>query len=123
MNRTITILLWVMLMTLIAHGARWAFAEPFLTCDPPTEGPVVEEYLITGDWTGSVRVTAPLKFDLATAPIGANRMTLSACTSEGCSFPREFTLYKTKGWAFTKDKKTYTMKEQWVVREGGVILQ
>ena len=122
MNRTMAILLWIMLMVLIVHGARWAFADPFLTCDL-ADGPAVKEYLITGDWTGAIKVPAPLKFDLAAAPVGTNKMTLSACTEGGCSFPREFTLYKTKGWAFTKDKKTYTMKEQWVVREGGVILQ
>lgn len=99
-------------------------AQPFLTCDPLPTTPAVEYYLITGSWTGIISVpvtTDPCKFDLALAPIGINIMTISACSTNGCSFPKEFTLYKTKGWAFTKDRKTYTMKEQWIIREGGVL--
>lgn len=127
MRKQSKVLLLLLLLTFTASSVS---AEPFLSCDSLPTTPVVEFYTITGTWvspTGVVTVEASsdsCKFDLSKAPIGINKMSIASCSYEhGCSFPKEFTLYKTKGWAFTKDKKTYTIKEQWVVREEGVVLQ
>ena len=107
-------------------------AEPYLGCDPPlTNDPPVEFHTVTGVWvspTGTIAVPSAADgschFDLGPAPIGINNMTISSCSiADGCSDPRAFILYRTHGEGFTKDQKTFTIKEQWTVREGEVILQ
>ena len=109
-----------------------AYAEPFLGCDPPLPGePPVEYHTVTGAWvsqTGTVAVPSAsdgsCHFDMALAPVGINNMTISSCSAaDGCSDPRAFILYRTHGEGFTKDQKTFTIKEQWTVKEGEVILQ
>jgi hypothetical protein len=118
-----------------AIGMLLAFAtqaEPYLGCDPPlATDPPVEFHTVTGTWvsqTGTVAVPSAVDgschFDMGPAPIGINNMTISSCsTAGGCSDPRAFILYRTHGEGFTKDQKTFTIKEQWTVREGEVILQ
>lgn len=112
-----------------------AKAEPFLGCDPPLAGePSVEYHTVTGPWvstTGVVAVpSAPdgsCHFDMALVPIGINNMTIASCSTDpatvGCSDPRAFIIYRTHGEGVTKDQKTFTIKEQWTIREGEVILQ
>lgn len=124
---------WAILGLLI--GMLFAFAtqaEPFLGCDPPLPGePTVEYHTVTGAWvsaTGTVAVPSAsdgsCHFDMALAPVGINNMTISSCSAaDGCSDPRAFILYRTHGEGFTKDQKTFTIKEQWTVKEGEVILQ
>jgi hypothetical protein len=109
-----------------------ANAEPFLGCDPPLPGePPVEFHTVTGAWVsaaGTIAVPSAVDgschFDMGPAPIGINNMTISSCSvAGGCSDPRAFIIYRTHGEGFTKDEKTFTIKEQWTIREGEVILQ
>lgn len=106
-------------------------AEPFLTCDPPlSTNPPVEFHTVTGAWinqAGTIAVPSAsdgsCHFDLGPIPIGINNMTISSCsTADGCSDPRAFIVYRTHGYGLTLDQKTYTVKDQWTVREGDVIL-
>lgn len=108
-----------------------AKAEPFLGCDAPlATDPPVEFHTVTGAWVntaGTIAVPSAsdgsCHFDLGPIPIGINNMTISSCsTANGCGDARAFIVYRTHGYGLTKDQKTYTVKDQWTVREGEVIL-
>lgn len=69
-----------------AIPAAWAFAAPFIVCDPAIEGESVTGYVLTINGVDE-DVDAPLRYDCAGLPDGNHDVTARAKNAWGTSEP------------------------------------